>query len=55
MSALVTVRCVFCQHTMEVGPQRDVPMCPKCWSPMVAQKARAVLDRLGGVEKETPE
>lgn len=40
MMVRLTVECVACKHRLEVGPsQRDVPMCPKCFSPMVATKA----------------
>lgn len=39
MSALVC-RCVFCKHTETFVPiPRDTPMCPKCFSPMVAVEA----------------
>ena len=41
----VTVRCVGCNATREVGPGQiargDVPMCSACFSPMVAVGATA--------------
>jgi hypothetical protein len=45
MSVKVTVRCVSCQGTREVGPGEvpagDIPMCPTCFMPMVAVSAQA--------------
>lgn len=41
MNATVTVKCVGCGHREEVGPQQDVPMCSKCFSPMVAESAES--------------
>jgi hypothetical protein len=33
-------RCVFCKHEADVSHAKDVPMCPKCFSPMVVVEAR---------------
>lgn len=46
MSASVVVRCVFCKHKQTLTPiPSDVPMCPKCYSPMVAESVTAEADR----------
>ena len=41
----VTARCVCCGHTREIKAgeiaKGDHPMCPKCYSPMVAERAIA--------------
>lgn len=38
----ITVKCVCCDYTKEVGDeQTEMPMCDKCFSPMVATKAEA--------------
>lgn len=39
----VTVRCVACKSTREIGPGEvaadDVPMCERCFMPMFAESA----------------
>ena len=36
----ITVKCVQCGYKKEVGEeQRDIPMCDKCFNPMIAEKA----------------
>lgn len=41
--ATVTVRCVGCGATKEIGatgmPGGEVPICEQCFSPMVAESA----------------
>ncbi len=32
----LTVKCVSCSHKIEVGPSNEMPMCPECYSPMIA-------------------
>lgn len=32
-------RCVMCKHEADVTGATDTPMCPKCFSPMVAVRA----------------
>jgi hypothetical protein len=45
MSATVTVRCVACGATREIGagevPAGESPMCESCFSPMVVESATA--------------
>jgi Zn finger protein HypA/HybF involved in hydrogenase expression len=41
MSTSVTAQCVSCKHKETLTPiPSDVPMCPKCYSPMVAVSAQ---------------
>lgn len=41
-AASVTCKCVFCKHVETFTPiPTDQPMCPKCYSPMVAVSAEA--------------
>jgi hypothetical protein len=44
----VTVKCVMCGSKREIGPNEEtrfsVPMCPNCFSPMVAESATASDD-----------
>ena len=40
LTALI-VRCVACQHEWDAKDARDVPMCPKCFSPGVSVEATA--------------
>lgn len=37
---LILCRCVFCKHEEPITGAVDVPMCPRCFSPMVAIEAR---------------
>jgi len=41
--AVVVAKCVSCGHKKEIGAgevgSSDVPTCPKCYMPMVADKA----------------
>lgn len=38
----ISVKCVCCGFKKVVGEeQKDMPMCDKCFSPMVAEKAEA--------------
>lgn len=40
MMLKIKVKCVCCGYKKEVGKeQREMPMCDKCFSPMIAQKA----------------
>lgn len=40
MTVRITVRCVACKATREVGAeQSDIPLCDRCFSPMVAVSA----------------
>jgi Zn finger protein HypA/HybF involved in hydrogenase expression len=39
MSLSIIARCVACKHEADVTDAKDVPMCPKCFSPMVVVKA----------------
>jgi hypothetical protein len=41
MAITVTVQCVMCKARKEVGPGTDLPMCDKCFNPMVAVRAEA--------------
>jgi len=42
MSIKIKVKCVCCDFTKEVGEeQREMPMCDKCFSPMIAEKVIA--------------
>jgi hypothetical protein len=36
---VVVMECVFCKARKEVGPQKDHPMCEKCYGPMATVKA----------------
>ena len=42
--ATVTAKCVGCGHRQEIKPGEvkadDVPICPKCYMPMIAESAR---------------
>lgn len=39
MSIQLIVRCVACKHEWDAADARDVPTCPKCFSPGVAASA----------------
>lgn len=39
MRTTLLARCVACHHEADVSDARDIPMCPKCFSPMVVIKA----------------
>lgn len=40
MDIKITVKCIGCGFKKEVGKeQKDMPMCDKCFMPMVAEKA----------------
>jgi NAD-dependent SIR2 family protein deacetylase len=45
MKVTATAECVACKHRKDFGPddvERDeVPLCPQCFSPMVAVSAEA--------------
>lgn len=47
-SVVVTVRCVGCKATREVGPggvpSDDVPMCASCCLPMIAESALSSVE-----------
>ena len=37
----IKVKCVGCGYTKEVGEeQREMPMCDKCFSPMIAEEVK---------------
>lgn len=40
---VVIAKCVVCGYKREIGPgeveKDDLPMCPKCYSPMIAERA----------------
>lgn len=42
--AIVTAKCIGCGHTKEIRPGEikpdDVPICEKCYMPMIAHSAR---------------
>ncbi len=46
----IKVKCVCCGYKKEVGEeQREMPMCDKCFSPMIVEKViRKTLIRCGG-------
>lgn len=40
----ITARCVMCKHEADFGSELgDVPMCPKCYSPMAVVAAEVRL------------
>lgn len=45
MTPSVTVKCIGCGHKKEVSPgeipEGEVPMCDKCFNPMVATSAKS--------------
>jgi hypothetical protein len=52
---VIIARCVACGYTERFGDTApiptDIPLCAKCYSPMVAERAEASLpDELGGRE-----
>lgn len=41
MSIKIKVKCICCGFVKEVGKeQKDMPMCDKCFSPMIAIEAK---------------
>lgn len=40
VKSALTCRCVMCKYVKEFSPiPPDIPMCPRCYSPMVAESA----------------
>lgn len=39
MSMTLVGRCVFCKHKTEFAARQTMPMCPKCFSPLVITEA----------------
>jgi len=37
----VEVQCIVCKAKKKVGPQRDQPLCDRCFVPMIITGARA--------------
>ena len=41
MQLKIKVKCVLCGYEKEVGKeQKEMPMCDKCFSPMIAKEAK---------------
>lgn len=44
MKAVVIAKCVSCGYEREIKageiPKEEIPICPKCFSPMIAEKAK---------------
>ena len=48
----MTASCVACKHVMTWKPPptnaaNELPMCPRCFSPMVVESASASFPRIG--------
>ncbi len=48
MKKVVMARCVGCGHRQEIKageiPKGEMPMCPNCFMPMVAESAKATKE-----------
>lgn len=44
MGAKVTVKCVQCEATKQVGLGQDQPMCDTCFMPMIAVSAKVKIN-----------
>jgi len=41
MEVKIKVKCVCCDYEKEVGEeQKEMPVCNKCYSPMIAKEAK---------------
>ena len=56
---VVIAKCVGCGHEQEIKageiPRGEHPMCPKCFMPMIAEKAVDDADLCGRLAKGDPD